>query len=76
MVLLQIPTAVQQITGVKGFKYQASDGQRSIFHTSFVRDFAAMAAPQLRVRGGPRSFFTFWLFLIEGNASYQELFTE
>ena len=26
--------------------------------------------------GGPRSIFTFLLFLIEGNASYQELFTE
>ena len=26
--------------------------------------------------GGPRSIFTFLLFLIEENATYQELFTE
>ena len=26
MVLLRIPTAVQPMTGIEGFKYQASDG--------------------------------------------------
>ena len=30
----------------------------------------------IRGQGGPRSIFTFWLFLIEEHASYQELFSE
>ena len=30
----------------------------------------------LRGQGGPRSIFTFLLFLIKGNASYQKLFSE
>ena len=37
MVLLRIPTAVQPMTGMEGFKYQAS-----VLHTLFVRDFAAI----------------------------------
>ena len=44
MVLLRIPTAVQPMAGIEGFKYQASDGQGSVIHTLFVRDFAAMGS--------------------------------
>ena len=42
MVLLRTPTAVQPMTGIEGFKYQASDGKGSVIHTLFVRDFVAM----------------------------------
>ena len=41
MVLLRIPTAVQPMTGIEGFKYQASDG---VIYILFVRDFAAMGS--------------------------------
>ena len=44
MVLLLIPTAVQPITGINGFKYQASDDSGNVIHSSFVRDFAAMGS--------------------------------
>ena len=32
------------MTGIEGFKYQASDGLGSVIHTLFVRDFAAMGS--------------------------------
>ena len=32
------------MTGIEGFKYQASDGKGSVIHTIFVRDFAAMGS--------------------------------
>ena len=44
MVLLRIPTDVQPMTGIEGFKYQASDGKGSVIHTLFVREFAAMGS--------------------------------
>ena len=44
MVLLRIPTAVQPMTGIEGFKYQASGGQGSLINTVFARDFAAMGS--------------------------------
>ena len=34
----------------------------------------ACVTDSLSGQGGPRSIFTFWFFLIEGDASYQELF--
>ena len=42
MLLLRIPTAVQPMTGIEVFAYQASDG--SVFYTLFVRDLAAMGS--------------------------------
>ena len=44
MVLLRIPTAVQPIAGIEGFEYQASYGERSLIHTLFARDYAAMGS--------------------------------
>ena len=35
-VSIRIPTAVRQITGSEGFKYQAIDGQGVLIHTLFA----------------------------------------
>ena len=47
--------------------------QTSAKHTTF-RNFGSIF--KIEGAGGPRSIFTFSLFLIEGNGSYQELFSE
>ena len=52
MVLLRIPTAVQPMTRIEGFKYQASDDQGSVIHTLSVRDFAAMGSSSFNPRVG------------------------
>ena len=44
MVLLRIPAAVQPLTGIEGFIYQAGDGLGSAIHNLFFRDFAAMGS--------------------------------
>ena len=44
MVLLRIPSVVQPMAGIEGFKYQATDGQGIVIHTLFVRDFVAMGS--------------------------------
>ena len=52
MVSLRIPTAVQLMTGIERFKYQASDGYGCVIHTLFVRDFAAMGSSSFKGAGG------------------------
>ena len=42
MVLLRIPAAEQPMAGIEGFEYRASDGLKSVNHTLFDRNFAAM----------------------------------
>ena len=78
--MVEIPTAVQPMTGIEGFKYQASNGKGSVIHTLFIRDFAAMGSSSFnKGTGGPRPWDcqnqSFLLFLIKGSPSYQMLFT-
>ena len=45
MVLLRIPTAVQPMTGIEEFKYQASDGSANVINTYSSDTSLQWAAP-------------------------------
>ena len=66
-ILVELENTINQ----KGFMKQEGFGRDGALHTVTI-----IIDTRVEGAGGPRSIFTFLLFLIEENDSYQELFSE